>query len=153
MGLDYRHLMSIPVTLFLWFCNTVTSLKFFYLSGISKNCDGQRRIKLNDMKLIILNYQDSVLNLIVFQIISSVFSIWLLFFIWPAQNLDVKSFLGQCLLLSLVHQIWVSFKIFSLLPILWQFQHIHQWHLLHLVQRRHEENNCDPSDRKNFPFQ
>lgn len=107
-------LMFIPAILFLWFCNTVTSFKFFCLSGISKDCNGLLRVKGNDLKLIILKVLLSktwMLNQIIFQILNSMFSIWLLFFIWPAQNLSVKSFLGQWLILCWVSQSWILFKI------------------------------------------
>lgn len=112
MEFFYLEVMSIPAMLFLWFCRKVTFFKFFCLSDIGKDHNGQMRIKLNNMKfIIIINYQkDTMVNQIISQIINSRFSIWLLFFIQPAENLGLKSFLGQWLLLSLVHQIWVSFK-------------------------------------------
>ena len=113
MEFFYLELISIPAMLFSWFCNKVTFFKFFCLSDVGKDHNGQMRIKLNNMKfIIIINYhrKDTMVNQIIFQIINSRFSIWLLFFIQPAENLRVKSFLGQWLFLSLVHQIWVSFK-------------------------------------------
>ena len=71
---------------------------------------GSQRVG-HDWVTSLINYQkDTVVNQIIFQIINSRFSIWLLFFIQPDENLGVKSLLGQWLLLSLVHQNWVSFK-------------------------------------------
>lgn len=70
MGLDYMNLMSIPAILFLGFDNTVTFFKFFCLSGLSKDCNGQMRLKLNGMKLMVINCQkDIVLNQTIFQYI------------------------------------------------------------------------------------
>lgn len=118
-----------------YFCDYVTSFQSCGLSTINKDYNGQPMLTLNDMKRIILSYQESsLLSQIIFQMTSSGFSICLLLFKQPAQNWSVRSFLGQWIPVSLVHWIWVSFNIFSLLPISWQFQHIYQWHLLHLVQ-------------------
>lgn len=68
MSLDYMNLMSDPAILFLWFDDIVTFFKFFCLSNISKDCNGQVRIKLNDMKFMVINCQKNTeLNQTIFQ--------------------------------------------------------------------------------------
>lgn len=155
MGFFCLNLMSIPAMLFLWFCHTVTFFKFFCLSDVGEDCNGQMKIKLSDMKLIIINYQkDTVLYQIIFQIMNSMCSIWISFFINPTQNLGVKSFLGQWLLSSLVHQIWVSFKMNLCCPFydssnIFTNTTFFIWYRL-WNQGCHETNSCDPPDRKSF---
>lgn len=158
MEFFYLELMSIPAMLFLWFCSKVTFFKFFCLSDVGKDHNGQMRIKLNNMKfIIIINYQkDTMVNQI---ILNNKFKVLHLTFIFHTTSWKFRGEVISCTMTSSkFSSLNLSFiQNESLLPALWQFQDIYQHHLLHQYRLWnkgcHEANSCDSPDRKTLPIQ